>query len=191
MQWVSASMPVAAVNSGGRPSVSSGSQMARAGIRWPLISASLRPSRRVIRAPRPTSLPVPAVVGTAINGTTGPMRPAPPSISAYSASCPAWVARRATALARSMAEPPPSATSPSQAPCRKASKAASTAASVGLPGVSVNSACSAGSMRRTRSSSGSRAMPGSVTSSGLRMPSSASSCGSSSTAPAPKRVVVR
>ena len=78
-----ASMPVAAVNLGGRPSVSSGSQMATLGTRCQLWNPSLRPSSTIKIAPRATSLPVPAVVGTAISGSTcGPMRGLPPSMVA-------------------------------------------------------------------------------------------------------------
>ena len=70
MQWDSASRPVAAVSPGGRPSVSSGSQIARFGMRCGLMNPSFRPSSRVISAARPTSDPVPAVVGMAITGAT-------------------------------------------------------------------------------------------------------------------------
>jgi len=68
MQWAIASMPVAAVRAGGRPSVNSGSQMAALGIRFQEWKPSLRPSSTMTMAPRATSLPVPAVVGTAIRG---------------------------------------------------------------------------------------------------------------------------
>ena len=61
-------MPVAAVSQAGMPSVSSGSQMAALGIRCGLMKPSLRPSSSVISAARPTSLPVPAVVGIATTG---------------------------------------------------------------------------------------------------------------------------
>jgi len=70
MQCAMASMPVAAVSSGGRPSVRSGSQMAALGIRCQEWKPSLRPSSTIRMAPRATSLPVPAVVGTAISGAT-------------------------------------------------------------------------------------------------------------------------
>ena len=63
MQWAIASMPVAAVSIGGRPSVSSGSQMAVLGTRCQEWKPSLRPSSTMTMAPRATSLPVPAVVG--------------------------------------------------------------------------------------------------------------------------------
>ena len=79
MQWLSASSPVAAVSPGGRPSVSSGSQMARLGMRCGEMMPSLRPSSSVSSAARPTSAPVPAVVGTAITGATcGVIRSSPP-----------------------------------------------------------------------------------------------------------------
>jgi len=68
MPCVSASIPVAAVRNGGRPNVSSGSQIARFGKRSGEITESFRPSRKLITAPRPTSEPVPAVVGIAITG---------------------------------------------------------------------------------------------------------------------------
>ena len=70
MQWAIASMPVAAVRNGGRPSVSSGSRRAVLGTRCQLWKPSLRPSSTMTMAPRATSLPVPAVVGTAISGAT-------------------------------------------------------------------------------------------------------------------------
>ena len=70
MQWAIASMPVAAVRNGGRPSVSSGSRRAALGTRCQLWKPSLRPSSTMTIAPRATSLPVPAVVGTAISGAT-------------------------------------------------------------------------------------------------------------------------
>ena len=63
MQWAIASMPVAAVRNGGRPSVSSGSQMAVLGTRCQLWKPSFLPSSTMTIAPRATSLPVPAVVG--------------------------------------------------------------------------------------------------------------------------------
>ncbi|MNL56666.1 hypothetical protein D3C87_1801760 [compost metagenome] len=44
--------------------------MARRGIRCGEMKPSLRPSFSVISAARPTSLPVPEVVGTAITGAT-------------------------------------------------------------------------------------------------------------------------
>ncbi len=68
MQCATASMPVAAVRPAGRPSVSSGSQIAALGTRCQEWKPSLRWSSTMTIAPRATSLPVPAVVGTAISG---------------------------------------------------------------------------------------------------------------------------
>ena len=88
--------------------------MARLGNTLGLMKPSLRPSSRVSSAPRPTSLPVPAVVGMAITGATaGVIFATPPWIKAYCSSGGAWVASRATPLPRSMDEPPPKATTPS------------------------------------------------------------------------------
>ena len=79
MQWLSASSPVAAVSPFGRPSVSSGSQMARFGMRYGETTATFRRSSSVRSAARPTSAPVPAVVGIAITGATAAvMRASPP-----------------------------------------------------------------------------------------------------------------
>ena len=83
MQWAMASMPVAAVSCGGRPRVSSGSQMAALGTRCQEWKPSLRPSSTIKMAPRATSLPVPLVVGTAMMGATRSlMRVEPPSMVA-------------------------------------------------------------------------------------------------------------
>ena len=83
MQCAMASMPVAAVSSGGRPSVSSGSSTATLGMRCQAWKPSLRPSSTMTMAPRATSLPVPAVVGTAISGhTRGVINGDPPSMVA-------------------------------------------------------------------------------------------------------------
>ncbi len=80
-------MPVAAVRRGGKPSVSSGSHIAIFGIMCGLMKPSLRPSFSVINAPRPTSLPVPAVVGIAISGATfAVIFASPPPINAYCSS---------------------------------------------------------------------------------------------------------
>src|SRR3546814_9251371 len=71
MQWASASMPVAAVMCGGRPTVSSGSEITVAGSIFGLKMIFLMwvASSRMTEA-RPTSEPVPAVVGTATMGAT-------------------------------------------------------------------------------------------------------------------------
>ena len=66
MQWVRASMPVAAVTAGGRPRVSSGSaNTARASSRGEKKIFLTWVCSSEMTALRPTSLPVPAVVGMA------------------------------------------------------------------------------------------------------------------------------
>ena len=137
-------MPVAAVKNGGKPSVKHGSQIATAGIRYGERKPSFRSSFMVIKEARPTSLPVPAVVGTAISGSTSALILAtPPSIAAYWRNGAGWLKSKATALAKSMLEPPPTATMPSHSLSRRNVRACSTAASVGLEGVpSKTQACS-------------------------------------------------
>ena len=84
MQCATASIPVAAVMSLGNVKVNSGSQIASLGTRYCDNTPSLRPSSRISTAPLPTSLPVPAVVGIAIIGTTlDVILFTPPSIAAY------------------------------------------------------------------------------------------------------------
>jgi hypothetical protein len=117
-QWAMASMPVAAVMPGGRPSVSSGSQSATAGTRWRLAKVALRPSSVMTMAPIETSLPVPAVVGMAISGGCLPILALPLRITSSSSRGSFCVSVSPTPLARSIGEPPPSATSPSQPSCR-------------------------------------------------------------------------
>ena len=57
---------------------------------------------------RPTSLPVPAVVGTwRIGGTGWVIRASPPLASSYCASGGGWLTSSATALAMSSEAPPP------------------------------------------------------------------------------------
>jgi hypothetical protein len=107
-------MPVAAVRPGGKPSVNSGSQIETRGIRWGLKTINFSPDSTMMMAARDTSLPVPAVVGMAISGITGPMRP--PRPAAKVTKSPSWVARTATALARSKDDPPPRPMMASQSP---------------------------------------------------------------------------
>ena len=70
---MSASKPVAAVTRGGIERVSSGSRMATFASRCGLKMTVLRPVAASVTTPeRPTSLPVPAVVGiVTIGGTLG------------------------------------------------------------------------------------------------------------------------
>ena len=136
MQWAIASIPVPAVSLGGTVRVSSGSQIASRGRRCGLTTASFRPLDITMTAARPTSDPVPAVVGTAIIGATaGVIRSAPPTVAAYCSSEPACVAIKAAAFARSRGEPPPMAMIPSQRSRSNWSAAAATASSVGFSGV--------------------------------------------------------
>ena len=107
-------MPVAAVTAGGRPSISSGSTSATCGPISgvpPTLNLIFR-SGSVITAQSVTSLPVPAVVGTA---TSGGIRLAI-GVCPYSYSLidPPLTISTPTDFAVSIELPPPSATSPSQ-----------------------------------------------------------------------------
>ena len=82
MQWVTASMPVAAVIIFGRPKVRSGSQIATVGTRLGEAKVSLRPLFSVVIMPIETSEPVPAVVGMAIKGGSFLISFDPPTIAA-------------------------------------------------------------------------------------------------------------
>ena len=78
ISWVSASSPVLAVNAGGKSSVSSGSTTARRASIPGLLRLTLtRCSGEAKTALRVTSEPVPAVVGTAMNGAAGKLRALP------------------------------------------------------------------------------------------------------------------
>ena len=195
MQCVSASIPVAAVNVRGKPIVNSGSQIARFGIRCALMKPSFRPSFNVSSAARPTSLPVPDVVGTAITGATAAVIfGIPPRMAAYCSSDPECVAINAMPLARSIDEPPPTAMMPSQLPALKAFTATSSASSVGFDGVSLKmrSADQASPIAwAIRSIRPLATSPRSVTIIGRAMLSAASSLASSDVAPNPKWIVVR
>ena len=107
-------MPVAAVIAGGMPSMSTGSMTAAcAAMRAvpPTLNLILRPGS-VITAQSVTSLPVPAVVGTVTSG--GMRRRMGSCPHSYLAIEPPCAATTPMALATSMGEPPPTATSPSQ-----------------------------------------------------------------------------
>ena len=106
---------------------------------WKMIrllwSASL-----VITAARPTSEPVPAVVGIASTGrmpsTLARRQLSPRSSKSQSGRlCPAM---KATALAASSPLPPPSAITPSCAPARRASTPWSTSCPVGFGRIAAN-----------------------------------------------------
>ena len=105
----------------GIPTVSSGSQITTAGsiFGWKMIFFSWV-SELVMTPARPTSDPVPAVVGTATMGAmpAGSARVHQSPMSSKSQSgrdCPAM---KATVFARSSPAPPPKATTPSYPPSR-------------------------------------------------------------------------
>ena len=113
-------MPVPAVIAGGMPTVSSGSQITTFGIilGWKMIFLTW--SGLVSTAARPTSEPVPAVVGTATTGAiasaSARVHQSPMSSKSQTErDCPAM---NATSLPTSRPEPPPKATTPSWPPAR-------------------------------------------------------------------------
>ena len=122
-------MPVAAVMCEGRPTESSGSEMTISGIifGWKMIFFSCV-SSLVMTLARPTSEPVPAVVGTATTGAMplGSARVHQSPMSSKSQSGRVWPAMKAIALPTSRAEPPPKATTPSWPPSRKIFSPSST-----------------------------------------------------------------
>ena len=122
----------------------------------------------------------------AINGATfGVMRATPPSTAAYCSSGSGCVTITPTPLARSIDEPPPTATMPSQPSARYIAAASITASSVGFGGVSWKTRTSAAPpiVATTRSRRPAAATPRSVTTRARRMPRRVSSPGSSFSAP--------
>ena len=114
MLWVSASMPVAAVTAGGRPSVSSGSaNTALARICAEKITRLTWVSASLMTLLRPTSLPVPEVVGRATKYGSAPIGRTCGWSQTYSITSPGCVAIRPTTLATSSAAPPPRPTTQS------------------------------------------------------------------------------
>ena len=107
--------------SGGRPTESAASEMTISGIifGWKMIFFSCV-SSLVMTLARPTSEPVPAVVGTATTGAMplGSARVHQSPMSSKSHKGRVWPAMKAMALPTSSAEPPPKATTPSCAPSR-------------------------------------------------------------------------
>ena len=92
----------------------------------------------VITAVRVFSLPVPAVVGTAINsGSRWCTRSRPPSFTGFT---PGRTSMAPAALAQSMAEPPPRATMAPQPCCRYTPAASVAFCTVGLARVSLYTA---------------------------------------------------
>ena len=189
-------MPVPAVIAGGRPTVSSGSRITCAGIilGWK-ITFLVRVARLVMTPARPTSEPVPAVVGTATIGAmpAGSARVHQSPMSSKSHIGRVWPRMKATTLPASSAEPPPKATTPSWPPSRSARRPASTLVSVGFGCTSEKTSArrpAAARTPRARVVIGRSRRPGSVTKSGRVMPAAAQASASSSMRPAPKRIAV-
>jgi hypothetical protein len=194
-QCVSASKPVAAVTLGGMLSVSSGSRIATLGnSKGEKNTVFLPVSRSVATALRPTSLPVPAVVGNAIIGGSGPVIFALPlRASSYSASGPVCVAHSRTSLPMSSALPPPSATTRSALASTNALVAAAASSSVGLPATRSNTATDSPAFSSaccTPVIKPALATPGSVTISACLPPSFCASGPHSLTAPSPNTMRV-
>ena len=119
-------MPVPAVMAGGMPTVSSGSQMVIFGIisGWK-ITFLVCVASSVMTPARPTSEPVPAVVGTATTGRmplgSARVHQSPTSSKSHIGRvCPAM---KAMTLPASSAEPPPKAMTPSWPPAFSAFEA--------------------------------------------------------------------
>ena len=145
---------------------------------------------------RPTSEPVPAVVGTATIGAmpAGSARVHQSPTSSKSHIGRVWPRMKAMTLPTSSAEPPPKATTPSWPPSRIAASPAATLASVGFGWTSAKTAAGSPAAARAPSARaviGSLARPGSVTSSGRRDAGAAAQASASSAIrPAPKRMAV-
>ena len=114
-----ASSPVPTVKGRGRPTVSSGSQITARGNIAGWNTMTLRWVASSITTPaRPTSLPVPAVVGTVMTGAiaAASARVQWSPMSSKSHRGRVWPAMNAMTLPTSSAEPPPTATTPSWSP---------------------------------------------------------------------------
>ena len=189
-------MPVPAVMSGGMPTVNSGSQIAVLGIMsgWK-ITFLVRVASSVTTPARPTSEPVPAVVGTAMTGAIDPAsaRVQLSPTSSKSQIGRVWPAANAISLPASSAEPPPNATTPSCAPALNAAMPARMLDSTGLDLMSLNRVAGrpdAASKAIAFVVMGSDARTGSVTNKGLRMPAAVTASANSAIRPAPKRTEV-
>ena len=88
---------------------------------------SFLPSFMIITDPLDTSLPVPEVVGIAKRGAVSFIFSIPPSLIEYSSIVPPFLTKTATALPRSMLDPPPRPIIPSHPSVLYFSKASSTA----------------------------------------------------------------
>ncbi len=189
-------MPVPAVIRGGMPTVSSGSQITTAGriFGWKMTFFTWV-DELVITPARPTSEPVPAVVGTATMGAmasaSARVHQSPTSSKSHTGRV--WPAMKAISLPRSRPDPPPKATTPSWPPARNASTPAARLWSFGLDLTSENIARPSPASS-SRSSApcviGASARPASVTSSGRPIPAAPQASGSSEMRPAPNRMAV-
>ncbi len=138
--WVSASMPVAAVIGGGIPFIITGSSAAAIGTSFGSITTFFSCfAESVTTATTVTSDPVPAVVGTANNGSGGL-----PTLSIPTSCDGAFplVAIAAMTLAASIDEPPPNASIESLPWARTADRPACSTASVGSGTMPSNTATS-------------------------------------------------
>ena len=189
-------MPVAAVRPAGNPTVSSGSRMTMAGNMrgWKMIFLTFSASCRMTDA-RPTSEPVPAVVGTATIGAIASelarVQLSPASSKSHKGKL--WPAISATALPASNPLPPPRAITPSWPPCRKQVTPAATLLPVGLALMALNTAQSRPALAHADTACwtmGKSASPGSVTSNGAFIPSSLQAAATSGSRPAPTRMAV-
>ena len=178
------------------PVVSAGSQIVMRGIMagWK-ITFLVWVASSVMTPARPTSEPVPAVVGTATIGAmpfgSARVHQSPTSSKSHIGRvCPAM---KAMTLPTSSAEPPPKATTPSWPPARRTRTPASTLAATGFGRTSEKTAQGMPPASRAASASvtiGMAARRGSVTRSGRRMPAAFTASGSSAMRPAPKRTEV-
>src|SRR6185369_8347267 len=121
------------------------------------------------------------------------MRSMPPACASRSARAPWWRAITTTALATSMALPPPSPMTPSQAAERYCSTDWSTSSSTGFPCTRSKISWlvpASFSTDTTASKAGEARRPGSVTTSGLRTPVSSRQAGRRRMAARPKTILV-
>src|SRR5512134_1768552 len=193
MLCVSASMPVAAVTGAGSASVSSGSANTALASSFGLNTERLTcVSSSPTTAERPTSLPVPEVVGSATKcGSSCTIGRTRGWSHTYSITSPSCTAISATTLATSSAAPPPKPITASARCALKAAAPAMTWLAVGLPNTPSNTSASRPCRcERNSASSGSFAKARSVTISGRRMPCSFRCAATSVRAPAPKWIVV-
>ena len=129
MAWHSASRPEWAVTSAGRFSVNRQSSTACVGRICGLATEYFTPSSYTT-AKCVASLPVPAVVGTAMSGRPGMAGPGLRRTT--SAAGAGWAERWLMSLAVSMTEPPPTASTTSTWACRKASMPLCTSGNFGF-----------------------------------------------------------